>query len=244
MVYFFTYGDHNYTNTKERLRQEAIDFGLFDQIDIYSREHLPEDFIEKTKPYIDMPRGGGYWLWKSYLIKKTFDKMNEGDFCVYVDAGCSLNNEGRETFKHYLELLTNDDSGIMRFVYKNTPEELFTTEKVFQYFGKENDTEFRNSDILMNGILVFKKCKNSIDYVEKYYQINLEDPDIFSDEYNYMRCEKFMDHRHDQSVSSCFVKLHGKFISIEDSSFENDMDGWRRIIYEKKFPFLATRIRG
>jgi hypothetical protein len=174
MIYFFSYGDDNYKTSKERLRQEAINFGLFNQVDMYGTEDLTKEFIEKTSPYILMTRGAGYWLWKSYLLKKTFEKMNDGDICVYVDAGCTISPYGRETFQEYVRLLNNSDSGIIRFVYKNTPEEMFTTEKVFEYFGKQNDKEFRNTDILMNGIFLMKKCQNSSKYVEDYYKINVD----------------------------------------------------------------------
>jgi hypothetical protein len=191
-----------------------------------------------------MPRGAGYWLWKSYLLKKTFEKMNDGDICVYIDAGCTISLYGRETFQEYVRLLNNSDSGIIRFSYKNTPEEMFTTEKVFEYFGKQNDKEFRNTDILMNGIFLMKKCQNSCKYVEDYYNINIDAPDIFSDIHNESKCERFKDHRHDQSVSSCLVKLNGNFIQLDDESFENDMDGWMRLVHIRKIPFLATRIRG
>ena len=244
MIYFFSYGDKNYEQSKLRLKQEAINFGLFDYIDIYGPEDLSEEFLEKTKPYINMPRGAGYWLWKSFLLKKTFEKMQENDICVYVDTGCTISPYGKETFLEYVKLLNNNDSGIIRFSYKNTPEEMFTTEKVFEYFGKQDDLDFRNSDILMNGIFLMKKCANSIKYVEDYYNINTSAPDIFSDNYNNLNGPKYRDHRHDQSVSSCLVKINGNFIQLDDESFENDMDGWMRLVHIRKIPFLATRIRG
>ena len=43
------------------------------------------DFIEKNK------RGYGYWLWKSYIIKKTMDMMKDGDILLYLDSGCEIN---------------------------------------------------------------------------------------------------------------------------------------------------------
>ena len=242
-TYFFSYGDNNYKQSKLRLEQEAKNFG-FDHVKIYGREDLDPKFISKTQPFIDFVRGAGYWLWKSFLLKKTFEMMNEGDYCVYIDAGCTINIHGKETFQEYLEMLKNDDSGMLRFTYNNTPEEMFTNDKVFEYFNKKEDTEFRNTDILMAGIMIFKKCENSIKFVEDYYKVVTESPIIFSDYYNHERCEKFVDHRHDQSVSSCLVKLNSKFIAVDDHSYAPDMNGWMELVHVRKIPFLATRIRG
>ena len=99
MIYFFSYGDDKYKNSKDRIRNEARSF-IFDKVDIYGREDIPFEFIEKTKPYIDMPRGGGYWLRKPFFLKKTFDMMNDGDICVYADAGCTINPNGLDRFKN------------------------------------------------------------------------------------------------------------------------------------------------
>jgi hypothetical protein len=242
-TYFFSYGDDNYKQSKLRLEQEAKNFG-FDHIAIYGPEDLDPDFVEKTEPYIKAPRGAGFWLWKSHFLTSTFDAMKEGDYCVYVDAGCTVNPYAKDTFKSYLEMLDNDDSGMIRFSYEKTPEEMFTNEKVFEYFNKKEDKEFRNSDILMNGIIVFKKNENSQKYVDEYYRITLDAPEIFSDKYNHEHCERYKDHRHDQSVSSCLVKINGKFIQLDDHSYAPDMQGWMELIHKMKIPFLATRIRG
>jgi len=242
-TYFFTFGDDNYKNSKIRIEKEAKNFG-FDCINIYGPENLSQEFLEKTRPWIDMPRGKGYWLWKAFLLKKTFEMMEEGDFVTYVDAGCTISLYGKETYNGYLKMLEESDSGMIRFSYEKTPEEMFTNESVFEYFGKKDDIEFRRSDILMNGIFVMKKCENSIKYVEEFYKVATEAPVIFSDEHNSNHCECYKDHRHDQSVSSCLVKLNGNFIQLDDHSYGSDYNMWMDLVHNMKIPFLATRIRG
>ena len=36
------------------------------------------------------PRGYGYWLWKSYIIKKTIEKMSDDDILLYLDCGYEI----------------------------------------------------------------------------------------------------------------------------------------------------------
>jgi hypothetical protein len=258
-IYFLTYGDDKYHNSKIRIKEEAINFGMFDDIKIYGPEDIGTYFSTITKPYIDNQKGGGYWLWKSFLLKKTFDMMSDGDYCVYVDSGCMINELGKDRFKDYLSLLDKRDSGIFRFSFPGTKEEVFTSSKVFDYF-KENNHIYKKSDRflstlsktdhLMATILIFKKCEISTEYVNKFYEISMDNPDIFSDKYNdYNKHKNFVDHRHDQSVSSCLAKvISNDLVIIPDETYTTETDGhllyWDDLIYNKKIPFLATRIRG
>lgn len=243
-IHFFSYGDEKYTKSKIRIKNEAQNFKLFDEIKIYSREDISDEFIKKTSPYINMNRGGGYWLWKPFFLKKTFDKMEYGDYCVYVDAGCTINPFGIERFNYYIDLLEKSDSGIFRFSFPGTKEKLFTTQKVFEFFEKDEE-EFKSSDHLMATILIFKKCKISTEYVNRLYETSINNPSIFSDEYNEIKKnDGFLDHRHDQSVSSCLAKIiSNDLVLITDETYAADNEGWRNLFYEKKIPFLSTRIR-
>jgi len=246
MIYFITYGDQNYLSSKQRIVKEAINCGYLDHVQAYGREDLPEDFIKKTEPYINHSRGGGYWMWKAPILLKTFEKMNDGDYCVYVDCGCTVNPQGKERLHEFLKMIDNTESGIFRYEHVGTEEHWHTNSKVFEFFGKLDDMDFRKRDILMAGVLIFKKNKNSQRYLERLLEITQTAPYLFSDEYNdYKKYEKNQVHRHDQSVSSCLVKLEVKDpVIVSDETYSPDYDGWMHLFNVVKVPFLATRIRG
>jgi len=246
MIYFFTYGDHNYTTSKERIKREALNCGYFDKVDVYGKEDLSSDFITKTEPYINHPRGGGYWIWKTHLLKKTFDKMEIGDYCVYVDAGCSINPMGADRFNFYLSLLDENGSGIFRLKHGGSPIDRFTNEKVFEFFDGSNDSVLRKSDVLMGGVMIFKKNERSQRFVDRYLELAENHAYLFSDEFNdYKRTEVFTDHRHDQSVSSCLTRREFQdAVTFQDETYAADIDGWIHLFEVVKVPFLATRIRG
>lgn len=240
MIYFFSYGDDKYKNSKHRIRQEAINFG-FDRVDVYGREDISPEFIEKTQPYINMPRGGGYWLWKPYFLKKTFEMMKEGDYCVYADAGCTVNPNGKIRFNDYLKMI--DSKGILSFRLDGFLEEWFTTEEIFKNFNIEKSSTLRRSDHLMATIYILKKCDSSIEVVNDYFKLSITKPDLFSDIYNSSgNCESFRDNRHDQSVFSILRKLN-KSIELSDETYSDSLKGWQILYYDKKIPFLSTRIR-
>lgn len=236
MIYFFSYGDDKYKKAKRRIKKEAKKFG-FDDVKVYGRSDISPYFLEKTKPYIDMPKGGGYWLWKSFFIKKTFHKMDDGDICIYADAGCHINIHGKKRLNYYLELLKLNSSGILSFALSHTETE-FTNEKVFDFFDIDKKSDVRRSSQYMSTILYMKKCQNTINIVNEYYDIAINHGDLFTDIHNdYNRAPLFKDHRHDQSIFSLLRKKHCSIV-MPDETYAID---WNDLV---DVPILATRIRG
>ena len=68
-IHFITYGNDSYAKSKERLVNEANNIGWFETSRSYGPEDLDEEFVKKFKYILDYKRGGGYWLWKPYIIK-------------------------------------------------------------------------------------------------------------------------------------------------------------------------------
>jgi hypothetical protein len=236
MIYFFSYGDDNYKQSKNRIYQEALRMG-FDDIKVYGPENLPRDFVEKTTPHILQPRGAGYWIWKSYFLKQTFDKMQIGDICIYADAGCHLNPFGKERLSEYFEMINKDESGVLSLELVGFLEKMYTNEMVFEYFGISEDDEFRNTSQLVGGILFFRKCENSIKIIDEYHKIACERPDLFSDVYNnYKRKSEFRDHRHDQSILG-IIRKKNKSVIIPDESYALNFKDIAHV------PVIAARIR-
>ena len=77
------------------------------------------DFYNKYKQILDLPRGGGYWIWKPYFIKTYLDKLNDNDILVYIDSGCTINKNNKKEFDRYIEIVKNHTTGILGFQYTN-----------------------------------------------------------------------------------------------------------------------------
>ena len=88
----------------------------FDSVDIFTEKNLDKDFKQKHKSILKLgSRGYGYWIWKPYIIHKMLQKMNAGDFLLYIDAGCHLNPVGRERLIEYFDLVTQSELKIGGF---------------------------------------------------------------------------------------------------------------------------------
>ncbi len=78
-IVFLSYGDNTYNRTKARVREQAENMKIFSVIKVLGPENIGEDFKSKFSKILRKSRGGGYWIWKPYFIKKTLDEMKEGD---------------------------------------------------------------------------------------------------------------------------------------------------------------------
>jgi hypothetical protein len=239
MIHFFSYGNNNYQNSKNRIKQEAYNMG-FDKVYVYGPEDLPKDFVEKTSPHINHPRGAGYWLWKSYFLKQIMDSADQNDFIIYADSGCHLNVHGKERLNQYFNYITMHESGFLGLQMDsgNLAEEYYTNEMVFEYFNIGPDDPIRKTGQYVGGILFIRKCQISQKIVDEYYNLAINRPDLFSDVHNdYKRTNVFRDHRHDQSILGLLRKKYGA-VAIPDESWDEDFRNKMHV------PILATRIRG
>ena len=92
-LYFITFGTtHNYSQSLQRINQEALNLNIFDKIIIYTENDFDKDYLEKHEQFMKKTRGYGFWMWKSYFLKKTMDEMDMDDIVIYADCGCHLVN--------------------------------------------------------------------------------------------------------------------------------------------------------
>jgi hypothetical protein len=254
MIHFITYGDDNYEETKKRLCSQArslsdgtSDDGTsdgdswFNTITSYSPDDLDDDFKERFKNILEQPRGGGYWIWKPYIINKHLEKMEDGDILIYLDAGCHINPSGRERFNEYIEMLKNSEEGAISFQMSQHIEKKWTVKEIFEYFNIHKDSR----DIIESGQIIatvrmFKKNSNSTNLVSSWLNTLYYKPLLFTDHYNKKeQSDIFIDNRHDQSVLSVLSKLY-KTIIIEDETYFAEGFGCPKSL---KCPFWATRLR-
>ena len=248
-IHFITYANNKYEKAKQRLVSEAKEFGEFATIKGYGPEDLPDDFRTKFDKILKLPRGGGYWIWKTAIIKENMLKMKEGDFLLYMDAGCKLNSAGKQRFYEYIDILNKSEYGILSIQMSgNLPmrtdvlqqEKIWTTTQTFDYFGVSLDSEIAKSGQYLGGIFIIQKCAHSDFIIEKYNNTLYRAPLLFTDFHNKLKQQpEFRDHRHDQSVFSLIRKLHGSAVIDGDESWMPPFGTGISL----KYPFWAARLR-
>ena len=75
MLYFLVYDDNTHNCHLEKLLQSVKIYGEEFNIIVFKKNDIDNDFIEKNKSILNCTRGGGYWLWKPYIINETLKKI-------------------------------------------------------------------------------------------------------------------------------------------------------------------------
>jgi hypothetical protein len=224
------YGDQNFSRARQRFNSEVVNFG-FKKIFNFGPENLPEEFLKENGNFIkNNKRGGGYWLWKSYLIKHVMGFLNKNDFLLYVDVGCTLNKNGLNRFNEYIEMV--NEKNILTFQMPHL-ERTWTKQNLITYLNC-NYPEVVNSGQIIGGISFFKKnflTENLINDWYKTCNLKWTIDDSPSTEANH---PEFIEHRHDQSVFSLLVKKNNLFRISDETYHEN----WNQA---KNIPIHATR---
>jgi hypothetical protein len=56
------------------------------EIIIFNRCDIDEQFMKENNEIMNESRGGGYWLWKPYIINKVLNSIEDGDYLFYLDS--------------------------------------------------------------------------------------------------------------------------------------------------------------
>jgi len=239
-IHLITYGDNKYKKAKQRILNQAEDFGVFKTIKAFGPDDLTNEFKEKYKEILNMPRGGGYWIWKLDIIKQTMNNINENDYIVYLDAGCTINKLGMNRFNEYINMFNNSESeyGVLSFQMPHL-EKLWTTSQIFKYFNIENGDDVSETGQYMSTIIMMRKNNHLRKYIEEFEKCIETDKYLITDNYNEInQLSCFRDNRHDQSISSIIRKKIGSIV-IEDETWYRTFGTEESL----KYPFWATRSR-
>lgn len=83
-IYLVSFGDNDYYIKLAKYLVKKISHKHLDCIPlVYSKSDLPQSIIEFCEQY---KKGYGYFIWKPYIIEKTFTLMTENDILLYIDG--------------------------------------------------------------------------------------------------------------------------------------------------------------
>jgi hypothetical protein len=201
----FSFGNWRYYPTLEMLKQTALQNGNVDEVHALKEPDIEPNFYKKNVNHFNDKRGFGYWIWKSYFIKKFLDKAKDGDVFMYVDSG----NEVMSDLTPLYDICLNDSKGVILF--ENTDGEpngnvwtnnLWTKSDCFNLMGLKTH-EYVYGRQVNASYIVFKKTEFSQKFFDCYLEV-CQNYNIISDAPNVTENfnKDFIDHRHDQSILS------------------------------------------
>jgi hypothetical protein len=241
--HFICYSNAVFQKHRDVLVKQCINSNWFDNSEGFGPDDLDNDFKTKFENILKEKKGGGYWIWKPYIIKKKLEQINDGEYLICLDAGCTLNTNAKNRFDEYIDMLDNSNLGIISFStgYK---EYTYTKKEIFDHFKLDETSEHYNSGQIMSGIIVIKKNEHSVKLINEWYETVHNNASLFTDNTG-IKNPGYIANRHDQSILSVISKIHGSILVGEETFFEgtNGVYGGFGQPESLKYPFWATRIK-
>lgn len=240
--FFISYANNVFKKHRDVLVKSCQNSKWFDSCEGFCPTDLDDDFKTKFADILKQPKGGGYWIWKPYIIKKKLEQINDGEYLIYLDAGCTLNTRAKKRFDEYIDMLDNSNLGIVSFQLEY-PEHAYTKKEIFDHFKLDETSEHYNSGQIIGGIMVIKKNEHSVKLINEWYETIHNNASLILDNTG-IKNPGYIANRHDQSVFSVIRKMHGSILLGEETYFgwENNCGGFGEP-ESLKYPFWATRIK-
>ena len=207
-IRFASFASSNMKPSLDRIRREAEASRFFTSIHTYTEKDFDKDYWQKYKDrFLQNKRGYGYYMWKSYIVKRELESLADGDILVYLDAGCTINARARKRFDEYIELARKTECGVVCFEQKGLPDRQWCKADLLQYAGALDNPAITETPQFCAGGHVTRKCALSVEFVGKWYELCHEHFNLITDEPSALpNLEGFRENRHDQSAFSVLLK--------------------------------------
>lgn len=206
MKYFVVYNDETHLHYLRQLVQSIQQYGPEFKIIVFHKHHMDPSFVKQHESILSLPRGGGYWLWKPYIIHETMKQINDGDTLVYLDSSYYFT----ESFQSLYDPLQSTDL----VVFKNKPNEkshcmkhLCKMDVVLKY-DMYTPLFHENVEEYWAGCIFLKKTERTVGIIQDWLSMCCI-PENITDSPSQMPNDScFWDHRHDQSLLSVVLYQH------------------------------------
>lgn len=177
-----------------------------------------KEFYEFNKEVLDQERGGGYWLWKPYVIYLQMLNAKDGDILIYSDAGVEFVNNVNE-------IISRMDEDIFFFT-NGFPHVEWCKGDVFYSIVKPPVVEVRKYDDCIDIISKYQHPETDPKQVQAsviFFKVNQKTRDFVKEWLLYCQMPGFIDdspsklpnyptfaeHRHDQAILTCLQIKYG-----------------------------------
>jgi hypothetical protein len=251
-LHFVTYGDDAFALSRERLVREARSMRVFSSAHAYSRSELQRDrdfvaWVDPIKSVWNSKKGGGYWIWKPYIINKTLNSISNRDILVYADAGCICNRNGLKRFGDYIRSLNETEYGVLSFQLTHK-EFKWTSRQILEAFNQSATSKHGTSEMYHSTVLIFVKNHHALKVVNMWLNFIRSHPTFVTDDHNKdAQDPSFIQNRHDQSIFSLVRKIEGSVVRRDDTWTVEFLGDWNHESGDAgadalMSPFIAARM--
>ena len=201
--YLLVYNDGSHTEHIDKLISSVKKYSDF-VIVVYNKSDIDVEFINDNKNIFNEKRGGGYWLWKPYIINKLLSEIDNGDIIFYLDSTYFFVDH----FGGLYEKIISDNDIL---IWSNKPNESINYMKNFckmDVIHKYDmyETVFNNNALdCWAGAMILRKTPFIDKIMIEWLNMCCNYEDITDSESILPNSKEFKEHRHDQSLLSIVV---------------------------------------
>lgn len=224
---FIAYADAALAYSLKRIGRQARRLKIFDEVILYTPDDLSDEI--KAHPLMQYSRGGGYWLWKPWLIQKTLKEHQPGDIVVYADAGSTLRKS--QEWGHLFDLMKQYDTLCFQYAETvpifarwgsaSTKIKFWTKKNTLSFLDSFfNDTAYRENCKIMGGLLFMKNPENSL--LKHWLDVSLSHPELIVDPTEEELKDQesgFAYHKHEQSIITALA-YYDKTVCMLPETYE------------------------
>lgn len=212
MLYFLLYNDDSHTEHLLRLIKSIKEHGKEFQVILFNKSKIDQEFNQKYRSILDCKRGGGYWLWKPYIIYNTMKKLKDNDILFYMDSKYFFIDDFKSL---YIDYMKHHDL----LVWKNKPNDpVFLMKQwckmdVIRKYNMYEKVFNENAEDCWGGALIIKKNKKTMHIMHEWLEMCCQYENITDSPSKLNNDSLFVEHRHDQSLLS--ILLHKYNIEMQ-----------------------------
>ena len=202
-VTLVSYATAGFLEQQQSLSESARALGV-ESVASWTRERLcATAFYAQHRLILDVPRGGGYWLWKPYIILTELERAGPGEFVVYSDCGYPWRPQRVRRPLDPLLAWCAQNGGMLPGVYvpEHGPSRRWTKRECFVVMGCDREHHW-NHPLIQTSFSVWQRRDEALRFVAEWLRW-CEQPQALVDakiDPTITEFPDFVDHRHDQSV--------------------------------------------
>ena len=218
MIVLINYANAIFKDSQKLNSITGKEVGLFDRIVSYSPKDLDETFFNNNRNIFKQKKGNGYWLWKPYIIKKSLESINDGDYLFYCDSGAYF----IDSIRPIIDISKDCNLDIIVFELGDL-EKMWTKRDAFILMNCDR-SKYADSKQRLASFSLWKKSAFSIEFINEFLYY-AQDERILTDMDNQCGSANypgFKEHRHDQSIFSLLSKTYEIEAFRDPSQWGND----------------------
>lgn len=238
MILGINYANDRFMKAQKLNTWSMLHKGKVDKVIEYNPSMLSPEFVSKNQRVLSQKRGGGYWIWKPYILQQALNEINNNDYLFYCDSGAVV----IDSVSKLVDALEESRQDVMTF--ELGPEKLWSKRDAFIVMECDTPKFTETSQRLATYILI-KKNENTEKLIEEFLHF-ATDFNIITDDPNTMglpNYEGFIENRHDQTIWSLLTKKHGYLPFRDPSQFGLKHKVGEDVVKRSNYPIIIDSHR-